>query len=75
MQYKERQLTLVSLILEHQIFAEFFDTIIESGGELPEKEVIKTRMRELNVCNEPQIDRRSTSVRSWLKWIFNLTNL
>lgn len=75
MQYKERQLKLVSLILEHQIFAECFDYVIESAGELPDKEIIKNRMRELNVCNEGQIDRRSTSVISWIKWIFNLTKL
>lgn len=75
MQYKHRQLKLVSLILEHQIFAEFFDSIVENLGELPEKEEIQIRMRELNVCNEGQIARRSTSVRSWLKWIFNLTKL
>ncbi len=75
MQYKQRQLKLVSLILEHQIFLEFFDFIIENFGELPEKGVIQTRMRELNVCNESQIVRRSQSVRCWLKWIFNLTKL
>lgn len=75
MQYKQRQLKLVSLILEHQIFAEFFDLIVENSGKLPEKEAIQVRMRELNVCNEAQIVRRSQSVRCWLKWIFNLTKL
>ncbi len=75
LQYKQRQLKLVSLILEHQIFSEFFDIIIENLGELPEKKEIQTRMRELNVCNESQIDRRSQSVRCWLKWIFNLIKL
>ena len=75
MQYKQRQLKLVSLILEHQIFAEFFDSIVKNLGELPEKETIQVRMRELNVCNESQIVRRSQSVRCWLKWIFNLTKL
>ena len=75
MQYKQRQLKLVSLILEHQIFSEFFDLIVENFGELPEKEIIQKRMRELNVCNESQIVRRSQSVRCWLKWIFNLIKL
>lgn len=75
MQYKERQLTLVSLILEHQIFAELFDMIIENYGVLPEKIVIQKRMKELNVCNEGQIVRRSQSVKCWLKWIFNLIKL
>ncbi len=75
MQYKQRQLKLVSLILEHQIFAEFFDSIIENLGELPENKDIQLRMKELNVCNEGQIARRAQSVRCWLKWIFNLTKL
>ena len=72
--YKERQLKLVSLILEHKIFAHFFDTVIESG-ELPDTADIEKMMRELNVCNEPQINRRASSVYGWLKWIFNLTKL
>ncbi len=72
--YKERQLKLVSLILEHKIFAHFFDNVIESG-ELPDTADIEKMMRELNVCNEAQINRRASSVYSWIKWIFNLTKL
>ena len=72
--YKERQLKLVSLILEHKIFAHFFDTVIESG-ELPDTADIEKMMRELNVCNEPQINRRASSVYGWLKWIFTLPKL
>ena len=75
MQYKERQLKLVSLILEHQIFAELFDMVIENFGELPENRIIQERMKELNVCNDGQIARRAQSVKGWLKWIFNLTRL
>lgn len=72
--YKERQLKLVSLILEHKIFAHFFDTVIESG-ELPDTADIGKMMRALNVCNEPQINRRASSVYGWLKWIFTLPKL
>ena len=75
MNYKERQLKLVSLILEHQIFAELFDYVIFNHGAIPEGQYIQKRMRELNVCNESQIVRRSGSVRSWLKWIFDLTKI
>ena len=63
--YKERQLKLVSLMLEHQIFAEFFDRMAEAG-EL---------MRRLHVCGEGQIVRRASSVYRWLGWIRNLTRL
>ena len=72
--YKERQLKLVSLILEHQIFANLFDTVIENG-ELPDIDDIAKKMRELRVCNEPQVMRRASSVSCWLRWIFNLTKL
>ncbi|WP_294488330.1 hypothetical protein [uncultured Mailhella sp.] len=77
MTYKERQLKLVSLILEHQIFSYFFDYIINNDGNLPTKEYVCEKMRELNVCgtNTSTIERRSSSVISWLKWIFNLPNI
>lgn len=74
MNYKERQLKLVSLILEHQIFSELFDYVVDSG-EFPEREIIIALMIKYDVCNIPQIDRRSSSVACWLKWIFNLTKI
>lgn len=72
--YKERQLKIVELILEHKIFADFFDLMIETG-EMPDKYDIESKMRKLNVCGEGQIVRRASSVFGWLKWIFNLTRL
>lgn len=73
--YKERQLKFVELILKHQIFADCFDMVINSGGKLPDIETIESLMREYNVCNEGQINRRASSVQGWIKWIFNLRNL
>ena len=70
--YKERQLKLVHLMLEHRILAEGFDYTIEHG-ELPTVSDIAARMRDLQVCGESQINRRASSVVSWLKWIFSLT--
>lgn len=72
--YKDRQLKLVELILEHQIFSYFFDNMIETG-EMPNKKYIENEMRTLHVCDEGQIVRRASSVYGWLKWIFNLTKL
>ncbi|WP_415750764.1 type II restriction enzyme [Erysipelothrix rhusiopathiae] len=74
LRYKERQLKLVGLILEHDIFNRLFIKVYNSG-ELPTKEEIQNVMRENNVCNESQIVRRSSSVYSWLRWIFNLQNI
>ncbi len=72
--YKERQLKLVELIFEHQIFDDFFDIVIETG-DMPCKKDIESEMRTLHVCDEGQIVRRASSVYGWLKWIFNLTKL
>ncbi len=72
--YKKRQLKLVELILQHQIFMEFFDSIILTGM-LPNRKSIEKEMRNLNVCNESQIVRRASSVSRWLIWIFQLTRL
>lgn len=72
--YKERQLKLVELILEHQIFDDFFDITIKTG-DMPNKKDIENEMRSLHVCDEGQIVRRAGSVYGWLKWIFNLTRL
>ena len=76
MNYKERQLKLVSLMLEHKIFADFFDHVIANGDQ-PSKQEVCSRMRELNVCgdSESTIGRRASSVLGWLRWIFNLPNL
>lgn len=74
MNYKDRQLKLVSLILEHKVFADSFDYVIKKG-EIPSKEFIKNKMRKYNVCSESLIERRASSVSGWLNWIFNLTNL
>lgn len=73
--YKQRQLKFVELMLKHQIFADCFDMVLDNGGEMPEKTVIEELMRKYNVCNEGQINRRASSVQGWLKWIFNLRNL
>lgn len=69
--YKERQLKLVELILEHQIFHDFFIEVYFKD-ELPPRELVKNKMREYNVCNENVVSRRASSVLSWLKWIFSL---
>ena len=75
MNYKERQLHIVSLILKHKIFADFFDPIINTGS-LPNKKEIEERMIALNICNNcDTLSRRANSVLGWLKWIFNLTNI
>lgn len=72
--YKERQLKLVSLILEHQIFADLFDLVIENG-DIPEKNIIEIYMRRYSVCSDSVRSRRASSILGWLTWIFNLTKI
>ena len=72
--YKQRQLKLVSLILEHQIFTDLFDLIIKNG-EIPEKDIIEKYMELYNVCSENVRSRRASSVYGWLVWVFNLTRI
>lgn len=71
MRYKERQLEYVRLILKHQIFHELFEVVLNTG-EIPSKRYIENKMRELNVCGENLISRRSSSVKGWLYWIYGL---
>ena len=73
MKYKERQLEYVRLILEHQIFHELFEIMLRVG-DVPDKTCVTTKMRELSVCSENLIDRRSSSVRGWLYWILTLVS-
>lgn len=72
--YKKRQLKLVALLLQHQIFADSFDFVVNTGT-LPEATWLQKRMRMLNVCGEQLIGRRSNSILGWLKWIFTLPKL
>ena len=72
--YKQRQLKLVALILEHQIFADLFDFVIENGV-IPERDIVEIYMKKYNVCGEKVMERRASSVQGWLEWIFNLTRI
>lgn len=74
MNYKERQLKLVELILEHKIFNDFFFSALIKD-ELPSRDLVKNKMREYNVCSENLVSRRSSSVLSWLKWMIDLPKL
>lgn len=69
--YKSRQMEYVKLILEHQIFHDMFDLILRTE-EIPDKRTICRRMEELNLCSQSLIERRSSSVVGWLRWMMGL---
>lgn len=75
MKYKEKQLTLISLILEHQIFADCFDETINNNNVIPETDFTATKLLQLNTCSDSVSKRRASTVRRWLHWIFNLVQL
>lgn len=71
--YKQRQLKIVALMLRHKIFADAFDYIV-AKGDLPARSYIENKMREMNVCNNGTlIGRRASSVLGWLRWMIYLT--
>lgn len=72
--YRQRQLKLVELMLGHRIFADLFDRAL-SLGSLPDRGEIGAKMREYQVCGENLVDRRASSVYGWLRWMFQLTKL
>ena len=69
--YKSRQMEYVKLILEHQIFHDMFDLVLRTE-EIPDKRAICRRMEELNLCSQSLIERRSSSVVGWLRWMMGL---
>lgn len=73
MNYKERQLKLVGLILEHKIFnGLFFKSLLT--GKLPIRDEVIAEMIKYNVCSSGSVaTRRSQTVISWLNWVFSLT--
>ena len=72
--YKKRQLKLVSLILQHQIFHDFFAYVIDKK-QMPTKKEVVEKMLVYHVCSEDTAKRRASSVLDWLRWIFHLLQI
>lgn len=72
--YRERHLKLISLILEHQIFNDIFHKIFDEGI-LPDKDEVLSLMKKYNVCAiSNTTGRRAESVLAWMKWILELVD-
>lgn len=66
---RERQLALVKLMFEHEIFHKLFESFYKSGN-LPSIDTVEKTMLDLNVCNAGStVHRRAQSVLGWLRWI------
>ncbi|WP_373276236.1 type II restriction enzyme [Faecalimicrobium dakarense] len=75
--HRARQLSLVKLILEHEVFNKSIKLYIKKG-ESPTKNEITNLMKESyihNVKSEVTMMRRSSTVISWTNWILSLVNI
>lgn len=72
--YKERNLKLVELILQHKIFHILYKEA-EENGVIPDSARVRALMEELHVCSASVSQRRSSSVIGWLKWIYSLPKI
>ena len=70
----KKNLELVNIILEHKPFYDVFKLYLEND-EFPNDEVIIDILRNnriYNIDSDITLKRRSSTVRSWIKWIINL---
>ena len=74
LEYKERQLAIVSQILAHKVFNETLRLHLECG-EMPDKQTIVQIMKRSNLYRveaESTYLRRSSTVIGWINWILGL---
>ncbi len=70
MHFKQKYLALIGKVLERRVFYKTFELAIQIGG-VPNKEAVCKIMKEAQLpLSDSTIGRRSSTVRSWLDWIF-----
>lgn len=74
LEYKERQLAIVTQILEHKVFNETLKLHLQYG-EMPDKQTIVQIMKGTNLYNieaDSTYLRRSSTVVGWINWILEI---
>lgn len=74
LEYKERQLAIVSAILRHRAFNETLKINLNSG-EMPDANAIVQIMKESNLYHveaNSTYYRRSSTIIGWINWILGL---
>ncbi len=66
--YKHKILSLIGTILKYPVFYQAFEMTINQG-EIPTRDKICEILSHLDLSDNTK-DRRSQTVRSWMKWIF-----
>ena len=73
--YKQKNLALIGKIFERPVFCKAFGFIVQNN-RLPNRHEICDIMNKSNLSiNQTTINRRSSTVRSWLDWILRITNV
>jgi hypothetical protein len=73
--YKTKQLELVRLILQHEIFYKIFKEYIDTGKVPDKKPIIEiVKNSTASKMNDNTIKRRSSTIIKWLDWIVSLVN-
>lgn len=75
--YKERNLGIVKLILQHKPFHDVFALYLENG-EFPSSNDIFGVLKNneiYNVNSDVTLKRRSSTVKGWMDWIISLISL
>ena len=70
---RERQLTLMSAILEHEVFRRVLEAFL-ARGRMPSKAFVVQTMRQCGlyrVQSENTYERRASTVLRWLEWILS----
>ena len=72
--YKQKYLALIKKIFICPVFHKTFNFIIQNN-KIPNKDEICQIMSKSNLSiNKTTINRRSSTVRSWLDWILRVSN-
>jgi len=74
--YKQRQLAYCKLILSHKPFSDTLKKYFESGNMPLTREIIQImKLSNLhNIESDSTFERRSFTIKGWVKWIINLIN-
>ena len=71
MTHQNRCLELVRLILHHKVFHDAFGLYLKNN-KLPNKKAIVTLIQSVDGISGDTLNRRTSTVLSWLGWILEL---
>lgn len=74
MRYREKKLSIVRLILEHEVFNRVLRKYFEESSPVSRDDIVDIMNDSYlhNVGKQSTVIRRASTVSGWIKWIFNL---